>query len=182
MLDKRQLRQWIREQKKLSDPLQRERQSEAISQTVLHHPHVRTAKVILLYKALPDEVETQMLLDQLEEEGKTVLLPVVIGPDKLELRLYEGIGKMREGTYNIQEPVGKAFLNLAQIDTAVVPGMAFDYTGNRLGRGRGYYDRLLRQMPNCYKIGICFDFQKLPQIPIDPNDVRMDEVITYSLS
>jgi 5-formyltetrahydrofolate cyclo-ligase len=138
-----------------------EGQSEAISQTVLHHPHVRTAKVILLYKALPDEVETQMLLDQLEEEGKTVLLPVVIGPDKLELRLYEGIGKMREGTYNIQEPVGKAFLNLAQIDTAVVPGMAFDNTGNRLGRGRGYYDRLLRQMPNCYKIGICFDFQKL---------------------
>ena len=78
------------------------------------------------------------------------------------------------------EPQGKDFTELEKIDLAIIPGMAFDKEGNRLGRGKGYYDRLLQQLRDCtiYKIGICFDFQFLDHIPTEPHDIPVDEVIT----
>ena len=75
------------------------------------------------------------------------------------------------------EPVGKPFTAFKEIDVAVVPGMSFDMRGNRLGRGKGYYDRFLPKIPQAYKIGVCFPFQKLPGIPADENDMKVDEVI-----
>lgn len=59
----------------------------------------------------------------------------------------------------------------------MVPGMAFDADGNRLGRGKGYYDRFLALVPDAYKIGVCFPFQKFPAVPVDDNDVKMDIII-----
>ena len=75
------------------------------------------------------------------------------------------------------EPSGELFDDYAAIDLAVVPGMAFDIQNNRLGRGKGYYDRMLPKLVNAYKIGVCFSFQRLPGIPAEGNDVKMDEVI-----
>ena len=111
MLDKGQLRQWIREQKQKSDPIQRRLQSENIIRTLLEHPRIKKARVILLYKALPDEVETQALLDNLAGTEKTVLLPVVIDSEILELRVYKDRANLREGAYHIQEPAGKPFFH-----------------------------------------------------------------------
>ncbi len=178
MLDKKQLRQWIRERKRMVGSSQKRKQSEIITREILEHPNIRTASTILLYAALPDEVETQGLLDNLSKKGKTVLLPVVINQEELELRQYKGPQDLHIGAYHIPEPAGVPFLNLDQIDVAVIPGMAFDDYGNRLGRGKGYYDRLLEKIPQCYKIGICFDFQKFTHIPTGPYDVKMDEVIS----
>jgi len=178
MLDKKQLRQWIRERKRIVDISQKRKQSEIIAREILEHPKIRTASTILLYAALPDEVETQGLLDNLSKKGKTVLLPVVINQEELELRQYKGPQDLRIGAYHIPEPAGVPFLNLNQIDVAVIPGMAFDDYGNRLGRGKGYYDRLLKRIPQCDKIGICFDFQKFTHIPTGPYDIKMDEVIS----
>jgi 5-formyltetrahydrofolate cyclo-ligase len=95
----------------------------------------------------------------------------------MELRCYEGPQDLEGGFFNIMEPVGKAFSNYEEIDVAVIPGMAFDGRCNRLGRGRGYYDRLLPKLPQAYKIGICFDFQKLPGIPADEHDIKVDEIV-----
>lgn len=178
MLDKKQLRQWIRERKRMVGSSQKRKQSEIITREILEHPNIRTASTILLYAALPDEVETQGLLDNLSKKGKTVLLPVVINQEELELRQYKGPQDLHIGAYHIPEPTGAPFLNLDQIDVAVIPGMAFDDYGNRLGRGKGYYDRLLKKIPQCYKIGICFDFQKFTHIPTGPYDIKMDEVIS----
>lgn len=178
MLDKKQLRQWIRERKRMVGSSQKRKQSEIITREILEHPNIKTASTILLYAALPDEVETQGLLDNLSKKGKTVLLPVVINQEELELRQYKGPQDLHIGAYHIPEPAGVPFLNLDQIDVAVIPGMAFDDYGNRLGRGKGYYDRLLEKIPQCYKIGICFDFQKFTHIPTGPYDVKMDEVIS----
>ena len=75
------------------------------------------------------------------------------------------------------EPSGELFTHYDSIDVAIIPGMAFDAGGNRLGRGKGYYDRLLARIPDVYKIGICFDFQKVESVPADINDIKMDEVI-----
>ncbi len=75
------------------------------------------------------------------------------------------------------EPAGCLFTDYSAVDLAVVPGMAFDKSGNRLGRGKGYYDRLLPLIGYKYKIGICFPFQFLDSIPVEPTDIPVDEVI-----
>jgi 5-formyltetrahydrofolate cyclo-ligase len=64
------------------------------------------------------------------------------------------------------------------VELIVVPGVAFDPTGNRMGRGRGFYDRLLKSTPNAMKVGVAYDFQLLDKIPVEPHDVPMDSVIT----
>jgi 5-formyltetrahydrofolate cyclo-ligase len=78
------------------------------------------------------------------------------------------------------EPTGEVFSvdSYHEIDLAVIPGVAFDRHGARLGRGKGYYDRLLSLMLNAYKIGICFPFQLLEHIPSEPHDVLMNEVVS----
>ena len=96
----------------------------------------------------------------------------------LELRLYTGDDRLTEGAFHIDEPTGTAFTDYAAIDLAVIPGVAFDRRGNRLGRGKGYYDRLLPRIPTAYKLGLCFPFQVLNQIPAEAHDIPMDEVLT----
>lgn len=135
------------------------------------------ARTLFIYSSLSDEVDTTTLLDSLALCGKTVVLPKVVDAENMELRLYTDREDLAVGSYGIMEPTGKQFTALHDIDVAVVPGMAFDRNGHRLGRGKGYYDRMLAQMPQAYKIGICFDFQLMENIPHDTHDISMDEVI-----
>ena len=139
-------------------------------------PEWRTAQTVLLYASLPDEVATQALIAEATAAGKQVLLPAVTG-EELELRLYTGDGDLREGAFHIAEPEGKAFTALEEIELAVVPGVAFTPEGHRLGRGRGYYDRLLPQLTVALKVGLCWPFQLLDDLPHEPHDIMMDLVI-----
>ena len=84
---------------------------------------------------------------------------------------------MAEGPFHILEPQGAPFTDSDAIDIVLVPGMAFDAAGHRLGRGRGYYDRLLAAHPAWHKVGVCFPFQRVAEVPIDAHDVSMDEII-----
>ena len=86
-------------------------------------------------------------------------------------------GELKTGKFGIEEPTGPEINNLSNIDLVIVPGMAFDMKGNRLGRGKGYYDKLLRKM-RCYKIGVCYNFQLLENIPVEEHDFPMDMVIS----
>ena len=79
--------------------------------------------------------------------------------------------------FGIGEPTGTVFDRLEEIDMIVVPGVAFDRRGNRMGRGRGFYDRLLSTTPTAYKVGVAFDFQMFDAIPVEPFDMPMDKVI-----
>lgn len=176
-MNKSDIRKYIRMQKQQFTDHELRELSLPIMRKLLVHPRIKNAKIILLYYSLPDEVNTHDVLDQLLKEGKTVLLPAVISDTTMELRHYEGPQDLLGGFFDIMEPVGKPFTQYEQIETAVIPGMSFDLLGNRLGRGKGYYDRFLPLIPQVYKIGVCFDFQKLPGIPAESNDVRMDEVI-----
>lgn len=130
----------------------------------------------MLYHSLKDEVDTHAFIRKWSRE-KRILLPVVVGDD-LELRLYTGPEDLTVGAYGIEEPTGALFTDYAAIDLIVVPGVAFDRDGNRLGRGKGYYDRLLPRIPSAYKIGICFPFQVVDEVPAEPFDIRMDEIIS----
>ena len=134
------------------------------------------SKTVLAYWPLPDEPDIRPLIDGLLAAGKTVLLPKVIDGESMELRRYTAYGDLREGAFHIMEPIGEPFTDFAQIDTALIPGVAFDAARRRLGRGRGYYDRFLAAYPNIHKIGICFPFQCVEEVPTQAHDILMDDV------
>lgn len=174
---KKELRQEIRARKRQFSEAQLRELSLSVLLRMLDNQHVKEADTILMYYSLPDEVFTHEVINTLVEEGKTVLLPVVLNGEDMELRLYRGAEDLKTGSFGIMEPVGKPFLSYSEIDVAIIPGMSFDNDGNRLGRGKGYYDRLLAKIPQTYKIGMCFDFQKTDKVPTEETDIRMDEVL-----
>lgn len=109
-----------------------------------------------------------------------MLLPRVTNDTDMELRRYTGTDDLQKGAFGIMEPIGAVFTDYATIDVAVVPGMAFDRDGHRLGRGKGYYDRFLARIPHVYKIGLCFAWQLVDCVPTDANDIMMDCVVSQS--
>lgn len=174
---KNETRNQIRKIKRQFTPDKLRELSLCIMQRLLIHPRIIAAKTILMYFSLSDEPNTHDTIDHLTAMGKRILLPVVTGENTMILREYHNRKSLQKGLFGIMEPTGKPFTAYEEIDIAVVPGIAFDITGNRLGRGQGYYDRFLQPLPHLYKIGVCFDFQKLSCIPIDENDVRMNEIL-----
>ena len=176
-MTKKELRQFVRMQKRMYTQEQLDQMSKPIIDKLMVHPRVKNAKTIMMYYSLDDEVNTHEAVDLLVAQGKRVVLPAVTGETTMELRCYEGPNDLQGGFFHIMEPVGKPFTDYGEIDLIVVPGMGFDTRGNRLGRGKGYYDRFLARVPAIYKIGICFPFQKMPGIPTDENDIMMDEVL-----
>lgn len=133
------------------------------------------AQTVLMYYSLPDEVQTHLFVEKWKDK-KNILLPVVVGDD-LEIRIYTGKDDLSEGAFHIDEPTGKTFTDYEAINLVIVPGVAFDKEGNRLGRGKGYYDRLLPRI-KAEKIGICFPFQLVEEIPTEPFDKKMDKIIS----
>lgn len=128
------------------------------------------AQTVLLYSALPDEVNTDYLLLAAQGVGKTVLLPRVDG-DRLTLHVYSP-DSMAPGAFGVMEPQGPEFppSRYGEIELAVVPGVAFDRRGHRLGRGKGYYDRLLPQLTAARLVGLCFPFQVVASVPCEAHD------------
>ena len=155
---------------------QNNRFSAEIMAVLEAHPLFQSAQTVLLYHSLPDEVNTHSFIEQWGEK-KRILLPVVVG-DELELRLFTPSVSLANGAYGIAEPTGEAFAKYDEITFAVIPGVAFDHTGNRLGRGKGYYDRLLPHLSKAFKVGICFPYQLVKTIPTEPFDIPMDSIIT----
>lgn len=133
------------------------------------------AETVLLYHSLKDEVYTHEFVEKWKDK-KNLLLPVVTG-NELELRRYSGKQDLETGSYGIEEPTGELFTDYQEIDLAIIPGVSFDADGNRLGRGKGYYDRLLPKL-NAYNIGLCFSFQVCENIPAESFDIKMDAVLT----
>ncbi|WP_308227811.1 5-formyltetrahydrofolate cyclo-ligase [uncultured Prevotella sp.] len=176
-MDKQSLRKEIKNKKRQFTSQELCELSFPVVMRLLSHPRIKTANTVMLYYSLPDEVDTHTLVDSLLMSGKRILLPRVTGEGTMELRRYTGPSDLAQGAYNIMEPTGEVFDNYTDIDLAVIPGVAFDKDGNRMGRGKGYYDRLLPKLANTYKIGICLPFQLVEKIPTDEHDVRMDEVL-----
>lgn len=174
-MEKKELRQIIRARKASYSKEQLEVMSVSVCRDIMQDGAWRAAGVVLLYHALPDEVNTELLIERAVFMGKTVLLPVVVGDD-LELRVYEGDSSLSVGAFGIKEPTGPVFpvSEYDSINLAIVPGMAFDAYGNRLGRGKGYYDRLLPRLRNAMKIGVCFPFQMVERVPSEVHDVKVE--------
>lgn len=176
-MNKKELRTYIRKQKEIVSAEARFELSAPILRRLAVHPHFMEASTVLLYHSLPDEVDTHDFV-RYWATRKTILLPVVKN-DEIELRQYVVDKGLAEGSFGIQEPQGEAYEDFSSIHLAVIPGVAFDAEGNRMGRGKGFYDRLLSKLKDydIYKIGICFPFQMVEQVPVEPHDIPMDEIL-----
>lgn len=136
----------------------------------------RQASCIALYHAIPGEVQTAGILERWSDK-KRLLLPLVVGDD-LCFSPYRSDDTLTPGAFGILEPTEtETAIPESAIDLIIVPGIAFDRQLNRMGRGKGYYDRLLATL-QAPKIGICFHFQLQETIPIEPFDQKMDLIIT----
>lgn len=173
-MEKKELRAHIKALKKQHSKEQLMEQSEKIlAKLEQHHDFIKSNK-IMLYSALPDEVQTQTFLEKWHLK-KCIILPTVVGDDIIPVEFGKDTA-FAVGDFNILEPQNEPYTG--GFDLIIVPGVAFDHNGNRLGRGKGYYDRFLSHHLDVKRIGICFDFQLVDEVPSEAFDIRMDEVIT----
>lgn len=173
-MTKYDIRQRIRSLKVLLDEMDRISCSEAVFQRLENSAAFQLAEKVLMYHSLPDEVDTKRFLKKWKEK-KQFFLPRVNGVN-LELLPYDE-SRLEIGSFHIEEPVGDNTYPVEDIELIVVPGVAFDRSGHRLGRGKGFYDRLL-QTAKAIKIGVGYEFQLVDQIPAEKHDIPMDIVIT----
>lgn len=171
---KEQIRQNIRTLKRQQSKASREEASKKICTLLENSVIFKKSSNILLYHSLPDEVETGSFINKWHTK-KSIFLPRVNG-SSLEILAYDK-SKMSEGAYGIAEPEGDKLQDISNIDLIIVPAVALDKQGNRIGRGKGYYDKLLSHS-NAYKIGIIYGYQLVPAIIPEQHDVPMDMIIT----
>lgn len=177
---KKEIRKAIKGKKKEYGEAALLEKSQAVQQNLFKEVDFSPYRTILLYYALPDEVNTNLLLSSLSNHlggDKRIILPVVSG-DILILKEFIP-DEVANGYMNILEPQKGEHINPSEIEIAVIPGIAFDSKCNRMGRGKGFYDKLLPNM-TCKTIGLGFDFQIVESIPCEKFDKTLDMVITES--
>lgn len=160
--------------------------SLAAVQILSDQPAWKNAQRILGYLALKDELELSTAIKSALTAGKTIALPRYIPEQNTYcaalLPQKESFASLSFGRFGILEPSPAApTLPLNQLDFVLVPGVAFDASGNRLGRGKGFYDRLLAQTTNaCIKCGVALEEQLVAAIPSESHDISMNFILTPS--
>ncbi|MDH3283306.1 MAG: 5-formyltetrahydrofolate cyclo-ligase [Myxococcales bacterium] len=178
--EKRRLRRTMQGRRRAVAPAQAEAAGRAVAGHLLDAAAVRMAERVALYAALPGELPTRVLFERLGALGILRLLPR-IRQHRIEFARVEDWDALRPGGFDVLEPPDAyPAVELSAADVAVVPGLAFDAQGNRLGHGKGYYDRLLSgdsaSLPRL--IGAAFELQIVPRVPHDSRDRRMDAIVT----
>jgi 5-formyltetrahydrofolate cyclo-ligase len=149
-----------------------------INELFLDLERVKRATSIMIYYSIGDEVETVLIIRKLLFMNKTVSLPVCTASKNLMAGIITDPAQLITTRFGLKEPDPHQLISPDFIDMIVVPGLAFDERGFRLGRGAGYYDRFLSGRPNSFKLGLAYDFQVFPCIPAEPHDIRMDGLLT----
>ena len=140
-------------------------------------PAFVTAKSLVVYVSFGNEIQTHDLIRRLLAEGRHVSVPAFLAGKYLAAEIHDFDRDLIAGKLNILEPKLLRHVPVTRPDAWLVPGLAFDRNGNRLGRGKGYFDALLQHAPGV-KIALTHDFQLLPEVPTEPHDVHMDFIIT----
>lgn len=192
-MNKNEIRERILARRNALPPAERSAKNTAVLQNLLSIPQVQNARTIMLYLDFRGEVETDGILRWGWQAGKRMAVPVTVKALRklipVELRPF---AELQVGTYGIREPKGGTDSRLegrlradevpvASIDVSIVPGLAFDGKGGRLGYGGGYYDRFLPSLrPDALKIGLAYEFQLVDSVPAEAHDIRMDLIVTES--
>jgi len=154
--------------------------SMAIAARVCTLPAFVASWTVMAYLALPKEVQTSDIIATARQQQRRVVVPVVHGTRLLAVELPEDPAQLRRGPFGILEPCSQAaVVHPAEIDFVVVPGLAFDRHGGRLGFGKGYYDHFLCQLPaGACTCGVAFCLQVVPWVPRLPHDVCVSHIVT----
>lgn len=158
-------------------PEERRALGDSVAERLLALPEVRGAASVLAYASFGSEVPTDALVERLLAMGIRVLVPWVEGS---ELRAAEirSLEDLAPGYRGIREPVAREAVD-PDVDVVLVPGVAFDAAGRRLGYGGGFYDSFLAAVPRrARRVGLCFEVQVVDEVPADPEDETVDVVIT----
>lgn len=176
---KEQLRAEIRRQRREFAPAARARANRTIHSRLESLPLWQRAGCVQTYVSLPPEVDTHALIRRLLHAGKRVAVPRVAAENLLQPYFITAWADLQTGAFGILEPrLDSAQRATAEtFDLVLVPGLAFDRAGNRLGAGKGYYDRFLAAI-TAPKIALAFAFQLVEQIPIAPHDQSVDMIVT----
>jgi 5-formyltetrahydrofolate cyclo-ligase len=150
-----------------------------VQQALIETGEFAEARIVALYAPIHNEVETAQVLHAALASAKVVLFPAVC-PGGLEFRRILNPAAMRRGHFGIPEPDAACPVHSPEeADLIVVPGVAFDLSGRRIGYGKGYYDNALHRLERKGRlVGFCYDFQLVEEIAGEPHDVRMDLIIT----
>lgn len=175
-MEKYQIRTKIKTLRTMLSEIERISAAEEVFERLEQTAAFMLADKILMYHALPDELETRHFLKKWKDR-KRFFLPRVNGVN-LEILPYDE-SRLELGAFHIEEPTGNDTLNPGELELIVVPAVAYDKNGNRLGRGKGFYDRLL-QTTKATKIGVGYDFQLVDELPVEQHDVPVDMVITQT--
>ena len=173
-LEKKQMRELLRQRRRIMTKDEVLAQSTRVLEQLEQLPAFQSAQSVLIYYPTHNEVDLLPLIKKYKRQ-KTFLFPVVRGR-AMQACPYEGNAKMHRGKYNIPEPTTPPYRG--EIDLILVPGVAFDLQGNRLGRGGGYYDRFIKsQPPTTTLVGVAYDFQLVDKVPANRHDQKMHHVI-----
>ena len=175
-MDKKELRRSIRERKRAMTLEEIETRSAKLAQLFLASEAYRGAKTIYGYLPYNQEVRTVPMLEQALRDGKRVAVPKCYG-DEMKFIYLEDLTQVEKGYANIPEPI--ADNPVADDETALVlmPGLAFDRDGHRIGYGGGFYDKFLAREPKHPTLALCYEFQMLPHLETDPFDIPVDCVL-----
>jgi 5-formyltetrahydrofolate cyclo-ligase len=154
----------------------------SLAERLLELPELASAKVVLTYAALPAELDPSMAIEVLRERGALIAYTRIEAPGVLGLHEVDSDVELIPGPLGIRQPAETApRVAHEAIDAVIVPGVAYDESGRRLGYGGGYFDRLLPQLRHeCVRIGVAFDEQLLADIPSLEHDAVVDIVVTPS--
>ncbi|HPT86895.1 MAG TPA: 5-formyltetrahydrofolate cyclo-ligase [Bacillota bacterium] len=143
---------------------------------------VKKAKTVMIYYGIGTEIDTVPLIEGLLAEGKRVGLPICRADLSLDIGEIESLNQVKERYFKhftLMEPWDTPLLDPAVLDLVIIPGIAFDMKGNRLGHGAGYYDRFLSRVPQtAYKLGLAYDIQVTSEVPVTDRDQPLNGLLT----
>lgn len=175
-MDKKELRKQIREQKRAMTPQQIESASEKLMELFLATEQYRQAKTIYGYLPYNQEVRTVPILEQALADGKKVAVPKIYG-DEMRFIYLADLNQVEKGYSGIPEPIEDGPLGDDPTALVLMPGMAFDKEGHRIGYGGGFYDKFLAQEPGHPTVALCYDFQIVKELPTEEFDIPVDLVL-----
>ncbi len=181
MEEKKILRSFIQKQRDNLPKEFRNKASKAISNSFFKTKEYKQAKSIFIFYPFRSEINTKFIIKKALNDGKKIILPKIAGKSLKLFYINNLKNQLKLGPYNIMEP-NEEFCTQADIDEielAVIPGVCFDKSLNRLGYGGGFYDKLIPNLPkNVKKIALCFELQLVEKIPTEPHDSKVDKIIT----